>query len=185
MPPLQRQVIGFAWLTPSSRRFFLRGDLCFEAGLLETPRVPARCRCTMRSQCIARADVPQKAQPYPGQFCAIFVTRGTDCTAKRLSCRATPAGGRILGLTRFLHANRYHFAPKHYAGTMPASIRFSRTNLPELLQMVITAAHVPAIVALIAGILILVMPRLLNFIVAIYLIFVGLVGMGLLRWLHL
>ena len=42
--------------------------------------------------------------------------------------------------------------------------------------MVITAAHVPAIVALIAGILILIMPRLLNFIVAIYLIFVGLVG---------
>jgi hypothetical protein len=51
--------------------------------------------------------------------------------------------------------------------------------------MVITAAHVPAIVALIAGILILVMPRLLNFIVAIYLIFVGLVGMGLLKWLHM
>jgi hypothetical protein len=51
--------------------------------------------------------------------------------------------------------------------------------------MVITAAHVPAIVALIAGILILVMPRLLNFIVAIYLIFIGLVGMGLLKWLHM
>ena len=45
--------------------------------------------------------------------------------------------------------------------------------------MVITAAHIPAIVALIAGILILIMPRLLNFIVAIYLIFVGLVGMGM------
>lgn len=51
--------------------------------------------------------------------------------------------------------------------------------------MHITAAHVPSIVALIAGILILIMPRLLNFIVAIYLIFVGLIGMGLLRWLHL
>lgn len=51
--------------------------------------------------------------------------------------------------------------------------------------MVITAAHVPAIVALIAGILILIMPRLLNFIVAIYLIFVGLVGLGVLKWLHL
>lgn len=33
------------------------------------------------------------------------------------------------------------------------------------------------IVALIAGILILVMPRLLNFIVAIYLIFIGVVGL--------
>jgi hypothetical protein len=29
------------------------------------------------------------------------------------------------------------------------------------------------------------MPRLLNFIVAIYLIFIGLVGLGLLRWLHI
>ena len=41
------------------------------------------------------------------------------------------------------------------------------------------------IIALIAGILILIMPRLLNFIVAIYLIIIGLVGLGLLRWLHL
>jgi Protein of unknown function (DUF3096) len=31
----------------------------------------------------------------------------------------------------------------------------------------------------------LIMPRLLNFIVAIYLIIIGLVGLGLLRWLHL
>ena len=51
--------------------------------------------------------------------------------------------------------------------------------------MVITAAHIPAIVALIAGLLILIMPRLLNMIVAIYLICVGLIGLGLLRWLHL
>ncbi|MBV9561620.1 MAG: DUF3096 domain-containing protein [Bradyrhizobium sp.] len=51
--------------------------------------------------------------------------------------------------------------------------------------MVITAAHVPAIVALIAGILILIMPRLLNFIVAIYLIVVGLIGLGFLRVFHM
>jgi len=51
--------------------------------------------------------------------------------------------------------------------------------------MVITSAHIPALVALIAGILILIMPRLLNFIVAIYLIVIGLVGLGLLRWLHM
>jgi hypothetical protein len=42
-------------------------------------------------------------------------------------------------------------------------------------------AHLPAIVALIAGILILLIPRLLNFIVAIYLIVVGLIGLGVLR----
>jgi len=51
--------------------------------------------------------------------------------------------------------------------------------------MVITSAHIPAIVALIAGILILVMPRLLNLVVAIYLICIGLIGLGALRFLHL
>lgn len=51
--------------------------------------------------------------------------------------------------------------------------------------MTVTSAHIPAIVALLAGILILVMPRLLNFIVAIYLICVGLIGLGALRLLHL
>jgi hypothetical protein len=35
------------------------------------------------------------------------------------------------------------------------------------------------VVSLIAGILILVMPRLLNYIVAIYLIIIGLLGLGL------
>ncbi len=43
------------------------------------------------------------------------------------------------------------------------------------------SAHLQPIVALIAGILILIMPRLLNFIVAIYLIVVGLLGLGLFK----
>ncbi len=47
--------------------------------------------------------------------------------------------------------------------------------------MSITLAHVQPIVALLCGILILIMPRLLNFIVAIYLIVVGLLGLGLFR----
>jgi hypothetical protein len=51
-------------------------------------------------------------------------------------------------------------------------------------SMTVTAAHIPAIVALIAGILILIMPRLLNLVVAIYLICIGLIGLGLLKWLH-
>lgn len=50
--------------------------------------------------------------------------------------------------------------------------------------MTVTIANLQPIVALIAGILILLVPRLLNFIVAIYLIFIGLVGLGLLKWLH-
>jgi hypothetical protein len=44
--------------------------------------------------------------------------------------------------------------------------------------MVITSAHLTPLVALIAGILILIIPRLLNFIVAIYLIFIGIVGLN-------
>ncbi len=48
--------------------------------------------------------------------------------------------------------------------------------------MVITAANLQPIVALVAGILILIMPRLLNFIVAIYLIIVGLIGLGLVHF---
>ena len=43
--------------------------------------------------------------------------------------------------------------------------------------MVITAAHLTPWVAIIAGILILIMPRLLNFIVAIYLIIIGVIGL--------
>ena len=44
--------------------------------------------------------------------------------------------------------------------------------------MVISATELSPLVALVAGILILVMPRLLNYIVALYLIFVGLVGLN-------
>ncbi|MCG6207624.1 DUF3096 domain-containing protein [Rhodopseudomonas sp. HC1] len=51
--------------------------------------------------------------------------------------------------------------------------------------MTITTANIPAIVALIAGILILVMPRLLNIVVAVYLICIGLIGMGVLRFFRL
>lgn len=46
--------------------------------------------------------------------------------------------------------------------------------------MVIGIAHLQPIVALVAGIAILLVPRLLNYIVAAYLIFIGIVGLGLL-----
>ena len=51
--------------------------------------------------------------------------------------------------------------------------------------MTLTTAHIQPIVALIAGVLILIMPRFLNLVVAIYLIFVGLAGLGLFKWLHM
>ena len=44
--------------------------------------------------------------------------------------------------------------------------------------MHLTVAHIAPLTALIAGILILIIPRLLNYIVAIYLILVGLVGLN-------
>jgi hypothetical protein len=44
--------------------------------------------------------------------------------------------------------------------------------------MSFTAAHISPLVALIAGVLILIMPRLLNYIVALYLILVGLMGLN-------
>ncbi|HEX2511495.1 MAG TPA: DUF3096 domain-containing protein [Xanthobacteraceae bacterium] len=47
--------------------------------------------------------------------------------------------------------------------------------------MNITMTNIPAILALLVGILILIMPRFLNYLVAIYLIVVGLFGLGVLR----
>ena len=44
--------------------------------------------------------------------------------------------------------------------------------------MQLTSAHITPLVALIAGILILIVPRLLNYVVAIYLIVVGLMGLN-------
>jgi hypothetical protein len=47
--------------------------------------------------------------------------------------------------------------------------------------MVIGIAHLQPIVALIAGVLILLAPRLLNYVIAIYLIVSGIIGLGLIR----
>jgi len=56
---------------------------------------------------------------------------------------------------------------------------FSPSSLkPRGKIMVVTAAHITPIVAIIAGLLILIIPRLLNYIVAIYLIFVGVVELN-------
>jgi Protein of unknown function (DUF3096) len=47
--------------------------------------------------------------------------------------------------------------------------------------MTLSVGHIQPIVALIAGVLILLMPRLLNYIVAIYLILIGIIGLGIIR----
>ena len=51
--------------------------------------------------------------------------------------------------------------------------------------MTLSVAHITPIISLIAGVLILIMPRLLNLIIALFLILNGLIGLGLLRWLHM
>ncbi|TMJ75205.1 MAG: DUF3096 domain-containing protein [Alphaproteobacteria bacterium] len=47
--------------------------------------------------------------------------------------------------------------------------------------MTLSLAHLQPLVALIAGVLILLVPRILNYIVAIYLIVIGIIGLGLVR----
>ena len=47
--------------------------------------------------------------------------------------------------------------------------------------MTISIGHLQPIVALVAGVLILIMPRLLNYIVALYLILVGILGLGIIK----
>ena len=45
--------------------------------------------------------------------------------------------------------------------------------------MTLSVAHLQPLVALVAGVLILLVPRILNYIVAIYLIIIGIIGLGL------
>jgi Protein of unknown function (DUF3096) len=47
--------------------------------------------------------------------------------------------------------------------------------------MTLSVNHLQPLVALIAGVLILLVPRILNYIVAIYLIIVGIIGLGFVR----
>jgi hypothetical protein len=47
--------------------------------------------------------------------------------------------------------------------------------------MSMSFAHLQPIVALIAGVLILIAPRILNYIVAAYLIVIGLLGLGIIH----
>jgi len=51
--------------------------------------------------------------------------------------------------------------------------------------MTLTVAHISPVMSVVAGLLILIMPRLLNLVVAIFLILNGLIGLGLLKWLHM
>jgi hypothetical protein len=47
--------------------------------------------------------------------------------------------------------------------------------------MIIGVGHLQPLVALLAGIIILLVPRILNYVIAIYLIIDGIIGLGLIR----
>jgi hypothetical protein len=47
--------------------------------------------------------------------------------------------------------------------------------------MTLSLAHLQPLVSLIAGVLILLVPRILNYIVAIYLILIGIIGLGIIH----
>jgi hypothetical protein len=52
-----------------------------------------------------------------------------------------------------------------------------RVLISQGAEMTISTVAIAPLISLIAGVLILIMPRLLNYIVAIYLILVGLIGL--------
>lgn len=47
--------------------------------------------------------------------------------------------------------------------------------------MIIGIGHLQPIVAILAGIIILLVPRILNYVIAIYLIITGIIGLGIIR----
>jgi hypothetical protein len=47
--------------------------------------------------------------------------------------------------------------------------------------MTLSVAHLQPIVSLIAGVLILLVPRILNYVIAIYLIVTGIIGLGFIK----
>jgi Protein of unknown function (DUF3096) len=117
-------------------------------------------RQAVSSQFIPHGIVPEKSTFHPPLNQAIFRSVREPVEATGVSYSGTPPTDKL-----------------------PPSIRFQPIRRRSL--MTITAAHIPAIVALLAGILILIMPRFLNFIIAIYLILVGLQGLGFLRAFHM
>ncbi|HYM73431.1 MAG TPA: DUF3096 domain-containing protein [Stellaceae bacterium] len=47
--------------------------------------------------------------------------------------------------------------------------------------MTVSIAHLQPLVAILAGVLILLVPRILNYVIAIYLIIVGIIGLGIIH----
>jgi hypothetical protein len=133
--------------------------------LLRNTRASSR-RHAIESQCIARCIVPRKIRSLQWQFWAISAADAPpleliEATGVRYSGTACEVKMRTLESTFPFHRCRGD------------------------VSMTLTVAHISPIISVIAGVLILIIPRLLNLIVALFLILNGLIGLGLLRWLHL
>jgi len=76
------------------------------------------------------------------------------------------------GFSRISGNHRIFHAPGN-----PARALYSRDPFEEKQTMHANVILIQPLVALLFGILILILPRLLNYLIAIYLIFIGLVGL--------
>jgi hypothetical protein len=84
--------------------------------------------------------------------------------------------------TAYVHHVALAVAIRHHASGPEQASPVRRDKRPRgARSMTISAIHLTPIVSILAGILILIMPRLLNYIVAIYLIVIGIIGLGILR----
>jgi hypothetical protein len=118
----------------------------------------------------------------PARNAIQFIARGNVPGTTRIALVQFSASSRALEL---VEGKSVCYRGTAQGNKVPPSIPIHATPHSGDISMTLTTAHIPAIVALIAGILILVMPRLLNLVVAIYLICTGLIGLGLLKWLHM
>jgi hypothetical protein len=88
------------------------------------------------------------------------------------------------GLREPVEAKSVFFPEPFWPIKVLASIRRPSQSTSGEIHMTLTVAHISPIMSVIAGVLILIMPRLLNLVIALFLILNGLIGLGLLRWLH-
>jgi Protein of unknown function (DUF3096) len=132
-------------------------------------------------QCIASRIVPKSAPSHAGQFWAFFASAGTLLSLKRLLFRTASCSGPSM----IFFGKPVPTFPDHALGCASRIEILPPIARAERFSMTLTVAHISPIISLVAGVLILIMPRLLNLIVAIFLILNGLIGLGLLKWLHL
>jgi hypothetical protein len=64
---------------------------------------------------------------------------------------------------------------------MTASGALRRSSQEVFMVIGLGVGHLQPLVALLAGVLILLVPRILNYVIAIYLIIDGIIGFGLIR----